>query len=117
MVCVEVRENTTVSGVPNGKTTRSSRTYLFKRSDVLLAVGFQGNDHYVTFRTAGKIFRARGAKMSRKLFGTDGIRGRTNSYPIDAETILKIGIAVGSVIGKTLKKPKQLNLTLINLKI
>ena len=40
------------------------------------------------------------------LFGTDGIRGRTNSYPIDAETLLKIGISAGNVIGKNLEKPK-----------
>ena len=44
--------------------------------------------------------------MTQTLFGTDGIRGRTNTYPIDAETILKIGISVGSVIGKKLENPK-----------
>ena len=42
----------------------------------------------------------------KNLFGTDGIRGRTNSYPIDAETLLKIGIAAGNIIGKSLEKPK-----------
>ena len=40
------------------------------------------------------------------LFGTDGIRGRTNFYPIDAETLLKIGISAGNVIGNNLEKPK-----------
>ena len=44
--------------------------------------------------------------MTKNLFGTDGIRGRTNTYPIDAETLLKIGISVGSVIGKKLENPK-----------
>ena len=44
--------------------------------------------------------------MTQTLFGTDGIRGRTNTYPIDAETLLKIGISVGSVIGKKLENPK-----------
>ncbi len=40
------------------------------------------------------------------LFGTDGIRGRSNSYPIDAATLLKIGISAGNVIGRNLEKPK-----------
>lgn len=33
--------------------------------------------------------------MIKKLFGTDGIRGRANKYPINAETTLKLGTAVG----------------------
>ncbi len=32
----------------------------------------------------------------RKLFGTDGIRGKANTYPMTAEMALKIGAAVGS---------------------
>lgn len=32
---------------------------------------------------------------SRKLFGTDGIRGRANAYPITAEVALKVGMAAG----------------------
>ncbi|MCP5432203.1 MAG: phosphoglucosamine mutase [Alphaproteobacteria bacterium] len=35
--------------------------------------------------------------MARKLFGTDGIRGTANSAPMDAETALKVGMAVGRV--------------------
>lgn len=31
----------------------------------------------------------------RKLFGTDGIRGQANRYPIEAQTALKVGAAVG----------------------
>ena len=31
----------------------------------------------------------------RKLFGTDGIRGRANAYPITAEVALKVGMAAG----------------------
>lgn len=31
-----------------------------------------------------------------KLFGTDGVRGRSNTYPMDAETVLKIGMAAGA---------------------
>ncbi|MEQ8365389.1 MAG: phosphoglucosamine mutase [Roseicyclus sp.] len=33
--------------------------------------------------------------MTRKLFGTDGVRGRANSYPITAELALRLGAAAG----------------------
>ncbi len=33
--------------------------------------------------------------MSRKYFGTDGIRGRANRYPMTAEVALRVGMAVG----------------------
>ncbi len=33
--------------------------------------------------------------MTRKLFGTDGVRGRANTYPMTAEVALKLGAAVG----------------------
>ena len=33
--------------------------------------------------------------MSRKLFGTDGVRGRANSWPMTAELALKLGAAAG----------------------
>src|SRR5579872_3807140 len=36
----------------------------------------------------------RGA-MTRKLFGTDGIRGRANAEPMTAETALKVAMATG----------------------
>ena len=32
----------------------------------------------------------------KKYFGTDGIRGRANQFPITAETCLKIGMAIGA---------------------
>ncbi|MFO7937336.1 MAG: phosphoglucosamine mutase [Kiritimatiellia bacterium] len=32
----------------------------------------------------------------RKLFGTDGIRGQANAYPVDAELALKLGKALGA---------------------
>ncbi|MGI9465162.1 MAG: phosphoglucosamine mutase [Aestuariivirgaceae bacterium] len=35
--------------------------------------------------------------MVRKFFGTDGIRGRANSRPMNAETVLKVGMAAGSL--------------------
>ncbi len=33
--------------------------------------------------------------MSRKLFGTDGVRGRANTYPMTAEMALRLGAAAG----------------------
>lgn len=33
--------------------------------------------------------------MSNRIFGTDGIRGRANTYPITAEVALKVGMAAG----------------------
>jgi len=33
--------------------------------------------------------------MTRKLFGTDGVRGRSNSYPMTAETVLRLAAAAG----------------------
>ena len=35
--------------------------------------------------------------MSREYFGTDGIRGKANSRPMNAETVLKVGMAAGSL--------------------
>lgn len=34
--------------------------------------------------------------MSRKYFGTDGIRGRTNQWPMTAELAMKVGMAAGT---------------------
>ena len=38
--------------------------------------------------------------MTRKLFGTDGVRGTANTYPMTAEMALKIGAAVGRYFRK-----------------
>ena len=38
--------------------------------------------------------------MTRKLFGTDGVRGTANVYPMTAEMALKIGAAVGRYFRK-----------------
>ena len=35
--------------------------------------------------------------MSRKLFGTDGIRGVANQAPMTADTVLKVGVAAGAL--------------------
>ena len=43
-------------------------------------------------------------KEPRKLFGTDGIRGCANVYPMDPNTVLKIGKAVGLFFKKKHKK-------------
>ncbi len=37
--------------------------------------------------------------MSKKFFGTDGIRGLVGQHPITAEFVLKLGWAVGQVLG------------------
>jgi phosphoglucosamine mutase len=37
--------------------------------------------------------------VSRKYFGTDGIRGRVGEHPINAEFMLKLGWATGRVLG------------------
>ncbi len=38
--------------------------------------------------------------MTQKLFGTDGVRGRANSYPMTAEVALKLGAAAGRYFRK-----------------
>jgi phosphoglucosamine mutase len=38
--------------------------------------------------------------MSRKLFGTDGIRGQANSAPMTADIALRVGMAAGSLFTK-----------------
>ena len=35
--------------------------------------------------------------MNKNLFGTDGIRGRANKYPLTVDMISKIGMAIGTV--------------------
>lgn len=37
--------------------------------------------------------------MKKKLFGTDGIRGEANRYPITADVALQVGQAVARVLG------------------
>lgn len=39
--------------------------------------------------------------MSKKYFGTDGIRGRMGEEPITAQTVLKLGWAAGRVLAKS----------------
>ena len=37
-------------------------------------------------------------RMTARLFGTDGLRGRVNREPMTAETVLRLGMAAGSVL-------------------
>jgi len=37
---------------------------------------------------------------ARKLFGTDGIRGKANAAPMDAATALRLGQAAGSYFNR-----------------
>src|ERR671910_1990712 len=38
--------------------------------------------------------------MTDELFGTDGDRGRANRWPMDTETVLKLGMAAGSMFAQ-----------------
>ncbi len=38
--------------------------------------------------------------MTRSLFGTDGVRGRSNSWPMTAEIAMRIGMAAGQVFNR-----------------
>lgn len=39
--------------------------------------------------------------MTRKYFGTDGVRGKVGRYPITPEFVLKLGWAAGKVLAGT----------------
>lgn len=47
-----------------------------------------------------------GKKQARKLFGTDGIRGKANEYPMLPELMLRLGQALGLYFKKNYKKPR-----------
>ena len=36
--------------------------------------------------------------MQKKYFGTDGIRGQVNEFPMSAENALKIGMGLGNFL-------------------
>ena len=40
-------------------------------------------------------------KMSRKYFGTDGVRGKVGVFPITPDFVLKLGYAAGKVLART----------------
>ena len=37
----------------------------------------------------------------RKLFGTDGIRGKAGEHPLDEETVCRLGLALGRKFSRT----------------
>ena len=45
--------------------------------------------------------------MAKKVFGTDGIRGRVGEYPITADFVLKLGWAAGKVLTKNFGGKKR----------
>ena len=45
--------------------------------------------------------------MSRKYFGTDGIRGRVGEHPVTADFMLKLGWAAGQVLTRHAKGKKR----------
>jgi phosphoglucosamine mutase len=51
-------------------------------------------------------------KKMRKLFGTDGIRGKTNMHPMTAELVLKLGKAAATVFKKYLNKKERINVVI-----
>ncbi len=46
--------------------------------------------------------------MTEKLFGTDGIRGVANAFPLTPEFITRIGSAIGQVLGRAATRPRAL---------
>ena len=51
--------------------------------------------------------------MSRKFFGTDGIRGKVGVEPITPDFILKLGWAAGRVLARSGTSKKTRNLVII----
>ena len=45
--------------------------------------------------------------MGRTLFGTDGVRGEANKYPMTAEMALRLGAAVGNYFGRQKARSKR----------
>ena len=39
-------------------------------------------------------------EMKKKFFGTDGVRGETNKFPMTPEIVLKLGMSIGSYFFK-----------------
>ena len=46
--------------------------------------------------------------MTKKYFGTDGIRGRANSYPMNAEIAMKLGMSAGKLFSRKNHKNRVL---------
>src|SRR5690349_21277988 len=50
-----------------------------------------------------------GTEMSRKYFGTDGVRGRVGTAPITPEFVLKLGYCAGLVLSRADMAPPHRN--------
>src|SRR6478672_10252425 len=48
-------------------------------------------------RRAGSRSKGGSEEMTRKFFGTDGIRGSANTYPMTSEVAMKVGMAAGTL--------------------
>src|SRR3712207_3495998 len=60
--------------------------------------------------TKGRLVTLRhgwGAGMTRKLFGTDGVRGRVGEGPITPEVVMKLGYAAGKVLAARNPSPEH----------
>ena len=44
-----------------------------------------------------RVIKQKGYSVMPRLFGTDGIRGKANEYPITPEIALKVGKAVAQI--------------------
>jgi phosphoglucosamine mutase len=44
--------------------------------------------------------------MNERLFGTDGLRGRVNQFPLTADTVLRLGLAAGTLFRDGLRRHK-----------
>ncbi|MEO6974328.1 MAG: phosphoglucosamine mutase, partial [Gallionella sp.] len=45
--------------------------------------------------------------MSRKYFGTDGVRGRVGEHPITPQFVMHLGYAAGKVLAKMAETPGE----------
>ena len=51
-------------------------------------------------------------KTEKKLFGTDGIRGKSGVYPITPDMVVKIGQALGHILHKRKKKEEKVKVVI-----
>ena len=46
--------------------------------------------------------------MPKELFGTDGIRGVPGTYPLDDETLYRVGRSLGGYVQERVERPRVL---------
>src|SRR5665213_4474615 len=64
-------------------------------------------------RRKGVARSALGVGMARKLFGTDGIRGPANKFPMTPDVVLKVGQALGLLLKRLPGRQGQKRMVLI----